>query len=60
VDKCLATRNAPIYRVEGIEKVIEIVGNAMRNPEENMENTRKAIQGMSPPQETIYRILTSP
>jgi predicted glycosyltransferase len=59
VDKCLATRNAPIYRVEGIEKVIEIVGNAMRNPEENMENTRKAIQGMSPPQETIYRILAS-
>jgi len=59
VDKCLAARNAPIYRVEGIEKAIEIVRNATRNPEENMERTKKAIQGMSPPQETIYRILAS-
>jgi predicted glycosyltransferase len=57
VDKCLASKGAPIYRVENLEDALKIIRETIKNPEIYKEKARKAIQGMKPPHETIYSLI---
>jgi len=57
VDRCLASRGAPIYRAESAGEALKIVESAARNPEAYAEGARRAVDGMEPPHNTIYHIL---
>jgi len=57
VDRCLASRGAPIYRARDLGDVMGIVENAAKNPEAFAEKARSAVEGMEPPHDTIYKIL---